>query len=146
MIVENLEAIYTQFKLNFYRQILKRFDNREATLTALEIFCVETIHAMNLPTINRFAEFLQISQANAAYKVGKLVGKGYVNKVQSESDKREFFLAVTEKFANYYNINTAYMKTVAQRINQRFSKDELKRLDEFLKVIATELMPEVALN
>ena len=104
MAAEYLGEVHTKFKLNFYRQIFKRFETREATLTALETFCVEAIYALKNPTVNRFAEFLQISQANAAYKVGKLVEKGYIHKVQSQNDKREFHLAVTDKFMNYYNM------------------------------------------
>lgn len=146
MIAEHLGEVYTKFKLNFYRQIFKRFEKREATLTAIETFCVEAIHALKFPTVNRFAEFLQISQSNAAYKVGKLVAKGYIEKVQSEHDKREFHLAVTNKFMDYYDLSTIYMKTIAERISQRFSEEELQKLDEILKIISEELMLEITLN
>jgi len=146
MVARNLIGIYTKCKLNFYRQVLKRFDTSNHNLTALEIFCVETIYVLKSPTVNRFAEFMQISQANAAYKVNKLVSKGYIKKVQSKSDKREFYLAVTEKFMDYYNTTSTYMKTIAKRINKRFSKEQLQILDEFLGIIANELMPEVKIG
>ena len=146
MIEEFLRQVHTKFKLNFYRQIFKRFEKREATLTALETFCVEAINALKSPTVNTFAEFLQISQANAAYKVGKLVSKGYIKKVQSETDKREFHLEVTDKFMNYYDISQTYMKTIAERIKQHFSEEDLVKLNLFLQIVSTELMPEVVLN
>jgi DNA-binding MarR family transcriptional regulator len=146
MIEELLNEVYTKFKLNFYRLIFKNFEKREATLTTMETFCVETIHALKTPTVNRFAEFLNISQANAAYKVAKLAEKGYINRIQSKTDKREFHLTVTDKFMDYYNISQSYVKTVAERINERFSEKDLKKLSQLLQTISLELMPEVALN
>jgi len=146
MIEDSLGRVHAKFRLNFYRQIFKRFEQKEGALTAIETFCIEVIHALSLPTVNQFAEFLQISQANAAYKVGKLVEKGYINKIQSKKDKREFHLEVTEKFLNYYNISSDFVKTVAERIYKRFSKIDLEKLEEFLNIISEELIPEVVLE
>ena len=146
MVEKHLGAVHTKFKLNFYRQIFGHFAEREATLTAIETVCVEVIHALKSPTVNEFAEFLRISQANAAYKVGKLVEKGYVKKVQSEKDKREFHVEVTDKFLEYYNLSSSFLKTMAARIEQRFASDDLDKLNEILEVISDELMPEVALR
>ena len=88
MLERLFDEVYTKFKLNFYRSIFKRFEEREATLTVVETFCVETIYAMGRPTINQFAQYLQISQANAAYKVASLIKKGYITKERSQQDKR----------------------------------------------------------
>ncbi|MDO5650341.1 MAG: MarR family winged helix-turn-helix transcriptional regulator, partial [Gallicola sp.] len=90
-----LNEVYTKFKLNFYRNIFKNFENREASLTVIENFCAEAIYALNEPTINELAEFINISQPNAAYKVANLVRKGYIKKVQSTQDKGEYKLLVT---------------------------------------------------
>ena len=81
--------VYTKFKLNLYRRIFNRFEEREATLTAVETFCMEVIYALDHPTINQFAHFVQISQANAAYKVASLIKKGYITKERSTQDKRD---------------------------------------------------------
>lgn len=63
---------------------------------------------MGKPTINEFASFVQISPPNAAYKVNSLIKKGYLKKVQSENDRREYFLVVTQKYKDYYNISYSY--------------------------------------
>lgn len=137
--------VYTKFKLNFYQEIFRRFQNREASLTTVETFCVETIHALGRPTVNEFATFMQISSPNAAYKVGSLIRKGYIRKVQSAEDRREYHLEITEKFLDYYNISTTYTDTVMERIEARFTPEECKVLERMLDVISRELMPEVAL-
>ena len=116
MLERLFDEVYTKFKLNFYRSIFKRFEEREATLTVVETFCVETIYAMGRPTINQFAQYLQISQANAAYKVASLIKKGYITKERSQQDKREYHLSVTEKFLDYYDISYSYVKEVVARL------------------------------
>ena len=88
-------TVYTKFKLHFYKEIFQRFQSREASLTTVETFCVETIMALGRPTVNEFAGFMCISSPNAAYKVNSLIRKGYIRKVQSQVDRREFHLEVT---------------------------------------------------
>ena len=112
-------------------------------MTTVETFCMETILALGRPTVNEFASFMCISTPNAAYKVNSLVKKGYIQRVQSKSDRREFHLEPTEKYRNYYNISTSYMVEVMDRISQRFTPEECKKLEEMLLVIGQELMPEV---
>ena len=136
-------TVYTKFKLHFYKEIFQRFQSREASLTTVETFCMETIIALGKPTINEFASFMCISSPNAAYKVASLIKKGYVRKVQSEKDKREFHLEVTQKYLDYYNISASYMVEVMDRISARFSPEDCEKLKEMLHVIGEELMPEI---
>ena len=139
-------SVYTKFKLHFYKEIFLRFQNREASLTTVETFCMETILALGSPTVNEFASFMCISTPNAAYKVNSLVKKGYVRRVQSETDRREYHLEPTEKYISYYNISTSYMVEVMDRIAKRFSPEDCKKLEEMLLIIGQELMPEVDIS
>ena len=52
MLEESFNQVYTKFKLHFYRTVFSRFQNREASLTAVETFCMEVILALKEPTIN----------------------------------------------------------------------------------------------
>ena len=110
--------VYTKFKLHFYKEIFQRFQTREASLTTVETFSMECIKALGNPTINEFASFMCISPPNAAYKVNSLIKKGYVRKVQSTVDRREFHLEVTQKYMDYYNLSANYMQDVMDRIFQ----------------------------
>ena len=88
-------TVYTKFKLHFYQEIFSRFQDREASLTTVETFCMEAIQALGSPTVNEFATFMRISPPNAAYKVNSLIRKGYIRKVQSPDDRREYHLEIT---------------------------------------------------
>lgn len=145
MLKQAFFEVYTKFKLHFYQEIFRRFQAREASLTTVETFCMETIQALGTPTVNEFASFMRISPPNAAYKVNSLIKKGYINKVRSPEDHREYYLEITQKYIDYYNISTTYMAEVMDRIAKRFSPEDCAKFNEMLVIISRELMPEVQL-
>ena len=146
MLEESFLDVYTKFKLHFYQEVFARFQTREASLTAVETFCMEIILALKEPTINEFASFAHISSPNAAYKVNSLIQKGYVEKVQSPHDRREYHLRPTKKYMDYYNISSNYLKEVMDRVLRRFTPEEARQLDRMLRIVGQELMPEVQLK
>lgn len=145
MLEKNFTEVYTKFKLQFYQKIFQRFQAREKSLTAVETFAMEAIYALKRPTVNEFATFTRISAPNAAYKINNLIKKGYVRKVQSTIDKREFYLEVTDRFLTYYGISYNYMDLVMKRIRERFPQEEIRTFENMLKIISEELMPEINL-
>lgn len=145
MLDQAFSQVYTKFKLHFYQQIFSKFENREATLTTVESFCMEVIMALGHPTIAEFSNMMHLSTPNAAYKINNLVKKGYVEKVQSTTDKREYHLYPTRKYVDYYSISYAYLQKVVDRAKQRFAPEELQKLEEMLRIVSDELMPEIKL-
>ena len=143
MLEQNFQSVYEKFKLQFFRRLFSQVREREGSLSAMEAFSVEVIHELDAPTIGQFADFLGISQSNATYKVNSLIKKGYIRKVQSSDDRREYHLEITQKYIDYYNISTAYMTAVMNRITQRFTPAECAKLEEMLTIISRDLMSEV---
>ena len=84
-----------------------------------------------------------ISTPNAAYKIGSLVKKGYVEKIQSTTDRREYFLRPTQKYIDYYSISYSYLHPVIERVRKRFPAEDCDKMEQMLSVISTELMPEL---
>lgn len=146
MLKDSFSNVYSKFKLHFYQNVFENWQEREASLTTVETFCMEIIYALEKPTVAQFAEIANISSPNAAYKINNLIKKGYLKKIQSKQDKREYHLEVTQKYIDYYNISYNYMDIVMKRIEERFSKDEVKNLEEMLDIISDELMPEISLK
>ena len=143
---KEFSSVYTKFKLHFYQKVFSRIQDREASLTTVETFCMEIIHALGKPTVNEFASFVNISPPNAAYKVNSLVKKGYLVREQSDDDKREYHLCVTQKYRDYYNISYQYLETVMHRIEERFPPEEVEHMEKMLHVISRELMPEIPIR
>ena len=142
MLQDSFLEVYDKFKLEFFRRIFEQVREREGSLTAMEAFSIEIIHALNEPTIGRFAEFLNISQSNATYKVNSLIKKGYLKRQNSDTDRREYHLVLSEKYYNYTDIMRSYVTTVLGRIEENFSPDEVKLFSDMLERISAEMMPE----
>ena len=143
MLQDAFLKVYTRFKLHFYAKFFERIQERETSLTTVETFCMEIIYSINNPTVNEFARVANISSPNAAYKVNNLIKKGYLKKVQSEVDKREFHLEVTDKYLDYYNITYSYIGKVMERLEKRLTPEEMQTMEKVLKVMSDELMPEI---
>ncbi|SEQ44723.1 DNA-binding transcriptional regulator, MarR family [Lachnospiraceae bacterium NE2001] len=138
-----LSALYSKFRVLYYRDVFRRINSRELSLTTTEVYCVEIIHSLGKPTIQEFANFIGISSPNATYKVNSLIKKGYVQKVQSDTDKREFYLDVTERFYRYYNINEKYLDIVEDRLQKELSPEEFKMFNDTIKKIYHEILEDL---
>ncbi len=132
----NRLAGYTQnSKLNFYRSIFRRFETREASLTAVETFCVEVIHARSHAGPQRVRKVcehplsltpptkIKIFQASSK--------KDTFVKEQSPVNKREsILLMVTDKFYQFlYNITRCVHRHRLGRIREYFSPEEIAVLE-----------------
>ena len=138
----NFIAIYDKMKLMSYRGIFDVIRERDGSLSAMEAFSLEIIRMLGRPTVGEFADFLNISQSNATYKVNCLIKKGYIDKENSNVDRREYHLVLSKKFYDYKRYMNSYENTVIERIGDHFTDEELETFKQFLKTINHELMPE----
>jgi len=142
MLEKNFTEVYERFELQFFRRVFENVRERDGSLSAMEAFSLEVIYLLHEPTVGQFADFLNISQSNATYKVNSLIRKGYIERQNSQVDRREYHLILSEKFLSYIGLFNSYEHTVMQRITERFSEEDVRRFDEMLGVISRELMPE----
>jgi len=142
MIEKSFTEVYDKFKLQFYRKVFDLVRERDGSLSAMEAFSLEVIAMLDRPTVGQFADFLNISQSNATYKVNSLMKKGYLERHNSTTDRREYHLVLSEKFYNYMGLLSNYEHTVMQRLEQRLSAEDAQKFDEILCLMSSELMPE----
>ena len=142
MMERSFIEVYDKFKLEFFRRIFELVREREGSLSAMEAFSIEVIHALHEPTVGQFAEFLNISQSNATYKVNNLIKKGYLIRQNSETDSREYHLILSDKYYGYTDIMRSYVDTVVGRIRKSFTPEEAKQFGDMLDRISNEMMPE----
>ena len=142
MLEESFMDVYSKFKLQFYRKVFELVRERDGSLSAMEAFSLEVIQILGEPTVSQFADFLNISQSNATYKVNNLIKKGYLERENSQVDRREYHLILSEKYYTYLRLFTSYEHIVVQRMKERFSPEDAAKLDEMFQIISNELMPE----
>ena len=143
MLKDSFTEVYNKFKLQFYRGLFDQVRERDGSLSAMEAFSLEVIGILGEPTVGQFADFLNISQSNATYKVNSLIKKGYIERLNSTVDRREYHLKLSEKYYNYINLMDAYQREVIKRIEERFPREDVEKFEEILKVMSKELMPEI---
>ncbi|MCW6678915.1 MarR family transcriptional regulator [Anaerococcus sp. NML200574] len=134
-----LEDIITMANINFYTKIYSGFEKREATLTYTESMVVNIIDSLEKPTVNELVKILGISQPNISYKINTLVSKGYVEKVQSKEDGREFILRLTDRFKTYKKIAFSSISEVMDRLEEKLSKEDMENIYNSLDLIKAEM-------
>ena len=137
--------VYDKFKLQFYRRVFDLVRERDGSLSAMEAFSLEVINMLGEPTVGQFADFLKISQSNATYKVNNLIKKGYLERQNSTTDRREYHLILSDKFYAYRDLFANYEKTVMARVEERISPEDVECFDRILRIMSSELMPECTL-
>ena len=139
---KNFSEVYDKFKLQFYRRVFELVRERDGSLSAMEAFSLEVINMLGEPTVSQFADFLNISQSNATYKVNNLIKKGYLVRQNSTVDRREYHLVLSEKYYTYMEIYANYELTVMRRLMARFPEEDVACFDRILRTMSDELMPE----
>jgi DNA-binding MarR family transcriptional regulator len=140
MLEDSFMSVYDKFVMEFFRRIFEMVKEREGSLSAMEAFSVEVIHELNEPTIGQFADFLNISQSNATYKVNSLIKKGYIEKQNSTTDRREYHLVLSDKYYRYTGLMRDYIGTVTGRIEKAFPPEDVNKFSSMLSRISAELM------
>ncbi|MDO5028901.1 MAG: MarR family winged helix-turn-helix transcriptional regulator [Bacillota bacterium] len=130
--------VYNRFKLDFYRT-LNMGENKEDTLTVSESFCLEVINGLKKPTVRDVANFMKISQPNAAYKISNLEEKGYITKTQSKEDKRVFYLNVTKKYDKFSQKKNKNLADILDQLEKSLSPEDLQKTEEVLKAVYDNL-------
>lgn len=140
MLEKEFEKLYFKFRNNYCKNLFSSVNEGKDSLSPTESYCVETIYLLNRPTVHQFANYVNISQPNATYRISNLINKGYVRKVLSMEDRREYYLEVTDKFSKNYGINSSFNTDLMNGIKDKFSKDEIAQLEKMLKKIVNEVM------
>jgi DNA-binding MarR family transcriptional regulator len=108
---------------------------QESELTNLsmkQLVYLETIAEMRQPTFGDLAKKLGISKPSVTAIVGKLMQNGYVEKVQSQDDRRSFTVLLTEKGRNLSRIHENLHRKIAAHFAAALDEGELHQLADLL--------------
>lgn len=136
MINDEFKEVYDLFRESFYKSLCHE------ELSMIEAFSIDVIELLKEPTILEFAQYMQISQSNATYKINQLIEKGYIERIDSKTDRRRAHLRVTEKAKAVYRKNDRFIDQVMHHIRTNYTYDEVMLLESMLKSIKDELRKE----
>ena len=135
--------MYDKFKLMLYDRALKeRGSSTPGDLSLQEVIYMEIIIALGSPTVAEFSRYSKLSAPNTAYRLNKLEEKGYIKRIRNDLDKREFRIEATNRYREEYGVIFDYIHLVCDRIEERFSPEDVDKFREMLGIISDEMMPE----
>ncbi|MGE7914179.1 MarR family transcriptional regulator [Lysinibacillus xylanilyticus] len=140
MLNELFEDLYMKLAMNFYKKTAHGQTVEIENISAVEMACLEVVYFLKKPTYSELAEFFNISQPNATYRINKLIKKGYLTKFNDEKDKRVYYLQVTDKFMDYYSLNDNYINNIITNLKKRCTTEEIEQFEKMLKILTKEAM------
>ena len=99
-----------------------------AELSMRQVYYLETILRMESPTFSDVAQSLAITKPSVTAIVEKLIQKGYVEKIQSEKDRRIYHIVPTAKAAEFSQLHENTHRQMAQLFAQNLNDDEIQQL------------------
>jgi len=128
---DQLIAILTRSFAELESQALN--ESELAELSMKQLVYLDTIASLDQPTFSDLAKHLQVSKPSVTAIVGKLMQKGYVEKVQSTEDRRAFHLLLTNKGRTLSQMHENIHRRIAEHFTHALDEHELQQFARLLK-------------
>lgn len=104
-------------------------------LSMRQLLYLETIARMERPTFSEVADELSVTKPSVTAIIQKLIGLGYVTKVQSEQDRRAFHIILTPKGEQLSEMHDNIHKMLAKRLTQNLTEPEIHQMAALMRKI-----------
>jgi DNA-binding MarR family transcriptional regulator len=109
----------------------------EEGFTARQIAYIDTINRLGHPTLGEIAKTLKLSKPSVTAIVDKLTDKGYIEKCQSDEDRRTFHVHLAAKGKKLVKMHNEAHLRIADLFRKHLEDKDLKMLVSLLnKVVA----------
>jgi DNA-binding MarR family transcriptional regulator len=135
-LVELIEII-TKLIGDAEMQFVKQYT--EEGLTARQMDYIDTINRMGHPTPGEIARTLHFSKPSVTVLVDKLVEKGYVEKCQSDEDRRSFHVHLTARGRKLARLHDASHQKIADFFAHHLEEKDLRTLVALLNKVAAKV-------
>lgn len=105
-------------------------------LTQQQLHYLQVIFRLHNPTITELSRELKLTKPTVTVLVDKLVSKGYVRRVPSDSDRRVTHLHIDEKGKIIEQIRKLAYKQLEKRIGSELNEAEIAILTDIFKKLA----------
>jgi DNA-binding MarR family transcriptional regulator len=136
----SLVKIYREFLLHELMLINSDFGSTEITYNSL--LYLDIILVTENCTISQIANSLNIAKSSVTLKVQELERMGLVYKVQSKTDKRQFYLKLTEKSKELGQVYNIGISKSIKEISKKYSKQDIRNFIEMLEIIRINYIDE----
>ena len=115
-LIDDLEAEFT-----------KKY--QEEGFTTRQIVYIDTINMLGNPNLGEIAKALKLSKPSVTAIVDKLASKGYIEKFQSDEDRRSFHVHLSAKGKNLVKMHAETHNKIVDMLQDNLDSRDLKNLD-----------------
>jgi Transcriptional regulators len=127
-LVEAVDSL-TELMGNFQNQILSG-DLKSFTLR--QLYYIELINKHQNISVSEIAKMLDVKKSTVSVAINQLIDRDIVIKIQSNEDKRFYFLRLTPKGEDIIKIHMQVHKNAIKKILNVLNEDEVK---SFIKIV-----------
>ncbi|HON29351.1 MAG TPA: MarR family winged helix-turn-helix transcriptional regulator [Mesotoga infera] len=137
---EKLITIVERFSTLMAEREERSLNNEGSSrLTVRQMYYLNIIAKMDRPTISQMAERLSVTKPTVTTTVRKFIEEGYLKRIQSEGDRRIFWLELTNRgrkvIQTYYKIHKDFSHKICEVLDTREAQELIKILEKILRKI-----------
>ncbi|MDB4442375.1 MarR family transcriptional regulator [bacterium] len=125
-LIDDLEAEFT-----------KKY--QEEGFTTRQIVYIDTINMLGNPNLGEIAKALKLSKPSVTAIVDKLASKGYIEKFQSDEDRRSFHVHLSAKGKNLVKMHAQTHNKIVDMLQDNLDSRDLKNLVTILNKVVSKV-------
>ena len=130
-----LIGIITQIIGDWELQFIREYED----LSARQLEYIDTIDRLGNPNLKEIAQALKLSKPSVTAIVDKLTGKGYVEKFQSDEDRRSFHVHLSAKGKRLVKLHDETHNRMADLFRKNLDSKDLKKLVSLLNKVVSKI-------
>ncbi|MCJ7773074.1 MAG: MarR family transcriptional regulator [Desulfobacterales bacterium] len=134
-LVELIEII-TKLIGDLETQFVRGYE--EEGFTARQIVYIDMINMLGNPNLGEIAKALKLSKPSVTAIVDKLASKGYIEKFQSDEDRRSFHVHLSAKGEKLVKMHNETHNQIVDMLRNNLDSKDLKTLVTLLNKVVTK--------
>lgn len=132
-LVEIITKLIGDWEMQFVQQYV------DEGFTARQLEYVDAIHRLGNPNLGEIAQALKLSKPSVTAIVEKLASKGYIQKFQSDEDRRSFHVHLSAKGKKLVQMHNDTHQKIADLFRQNLDEKDLKALVTILNKMVSKM-------
>ena len=132
-----LIEIITKLIGDLEAEFVKKY--QEEGFTARQIVYIDIINTLGNPNLGEIAKALRLSKPSVTAIVDKLESNGYIEKFQSDEDRRSFHVHLSTKGKNLVKMHGETHNKIVDMLQNNLDSKDLKNLVTILNKVVSKV-------
>lgn len=124
------------FDMTIHELRLMNEGNQFGNITYNSLLYLDIIAYKEKCTVSFIAEAMNVAKSAVTVKIKELITLGLVNKTQSETDKRVFYLSVKQEVIDEYKLYDKHLFRAIHEIEEKYSNEQIEVLCDMLTIFS----------